>query len=476
MKQSKFSTEGVEMPFPTTKWALPNIKPLACLVTASAVLALTGCGNAKTTIIERDPIPVDVDNEHNHGEEHDDHNSGRLLVFNASALQSQVFNLADRDLITTIPLDTLPSAVHASGDYRFAALIERDGDKISFIDGGLWQEPHDDHFDEIAALPTLLNNSLIGSRPTHFVRHEGQVAIFFDGDANVGSNASIQVLNDAHIATAATPTSLNFDVPMHGAAEPRGAHLLASIRRDDAQSTSTNFVLPDQVGVYHLHDGAYELEQTFDVSCPNLHGAAQNETHVAFGCGDGILLATEDDNGGYSAQKLLNPETMIEGARIGSVWGHEASDQFIGQATHGDASQFFSIDPTEGEMELIDWQPMSGAKPVARDFAFEAEQFVILDNQGYLTLIEPHEENGHIHWDYHGARLDITDADITSMPEGMNFSMTLAQNGHTAYIADPIAQHIVVVDLDLMEKTAEIELDYAPSMITWLGIAEAHDH
>ena len=98
-----------------------------------------------------------------------------------------------------------------------------------------------------------------------------------------------------------------------------------------------------------------------------------------------------------------------------------------------------------------------------------------MDDQGYLTVIEPHLEDGHTHWEY-GARLDITEADVSTMPEGMNFSMTFAQNGHMAYIADPIEQHVLIIDLELLMVDGDIELDYAPAMITWLGIAETHDH
>ena len=392
-----------------------------------------------------------------------------------ATVQAQVFDLEDNSPIATIPLDALPSAVYASGDYRFAALIERDADKVGFVDGGLWQEAHEDHFDLFTALPVLSNFMLTGSRPTHFDTHEGQVAVFFDGDTGAGSNAAIQVFDDEVIADAETSATVSFSVPMHGVAKPRGEHLLATVRRDDAESTSTNLILPDQVGVYHLHDGDYELEQTLDVACPDLHGAAQNETYVVFGCGDGVLLAAEGNDDTYSAQKMLNPDAIADGARIGSLWGHEASGQFIGSASADDVTQFFAINPDEGEIERIDWQPTANAKPVARNFAFAAEQFVILDDQGYLTLIEPHQDGGHTHWEY-GARLDITEADVNLMPEGMKFSMTLAQNGHTVYIADPISQHIVVVDLEVLAITDEIELDYAPAMITWLGIAEGHDH
>jgi len=453
---------------------MTNLKPLTLAIAAMTILALTGCGDADTTIIEKAPIPS-ADDDHDHDVDHGGEAMGRLLVVNPAEIQAQVFDLEDNDLITTIVLDAVPSAVYASNEYRFATLIERNADKVSFIDGGLWQEPHDDHFDLVSAMPELTNVSFSGTRPTHYDIHDDGIAVFFDGDSSTGNNASVQVFNDDVIADAGTPALVNLSMPMHGVAKPRGEHLLTTLRRDDAQSTSTNFILPDQVGVYHFHNGEYELEQTLDVACADLHGAAQNETHVVFGCGDGVLLATEQSDDTYTSQKLLNPSSIADGARIGSLWGHEQSGQFIGSASANGASQFFAIDPEEGEMELIDWQPMENANPVARDFAFAAEQFVILDDKGYLTVIEPHLEGDHTHWEY-GARIDITEADVLLMPDGMKFSMTLAQNGHSAYIADPISQHIVVVDLDTLEIVSEIELDYAPAMTTWLGIAEGHTH
>jgi len=451
-------------------------KSLLLSMAMSASLVLTGCGDTKTTINEKASIPTD---DHNHGGgTAGGMTTGRLLIVNTEDTEADVYDLNNNDLIATVPLDALPSAVYATGGYRYAALIERNADKVSFLDGGLWQEPHDDHFDLFTTIPSLSNFSLTGSRPTHFVKHDGQVAVFLDGDDASGANAGTLVFDDHDIEEAEMPLSIDFAMPQHGVAEPRGEHLLASIRRDDAESTSSKVILPDQVGVYHQHDGEYELEQTFDIACPDLHGAAQNETHIVFGCSDGVLLVIDNGDDTYSAQKLLNSDDVAEGLRLGSLWGHHESGQFIAQASSrtSDTTQFFSIDPVEAEMELIDWQPMADAKPLARDFAFEAEQFVILDDQGYLTVIEPHLENGHTHWEY-GERLDISDADVSTMPEGTKFSMTLAQNGHMAYIADPIEQHVLIIDLELLQPDGDIELDYAPAMITWLGIvAEAHDH
>lgn len=450
------------------------LKPLFVSIVLGTSMTLIGCGGADTTINEKASIPVDDD--HDHGGEPDGTAMGRLFIVNAVDTIADIFDTSDNDLLTSVALDALPSAVYATGGYRFAALIERSENKVGFLDGGLWQEAHDDHFDLFLTTPSLSNFSITGSRPTHFVPHDGQVALFLDGDTASGANAGIQLFDDHMIEDGESPVAIEFSMPQHGVAEPRGEHLLSSIRRDDTQSTSSNFLLPDQVGVFHLHDGSYELEETFDIACPDLHGAAQNETHIVFGCSDGVLLITDNGDDTYSAQKLLNSDDVADGLRIGSLWGHHESGQFIAQASAygNDTVQFFAINPSEAEMALIDWQPSDNAQPVARAFGFEAEQFVILDDQGYLTTIEPHVNGDHTHWEF-GAKLDITDADVTTMPEGMTFSMTVAQNGHIAYIADPIEQHVRSIDLSLLEVTGEIELDYAPQMITWLGIAEEHD-
>lgn len=447
-----------------------SVKPLLLCFAATTFL-LTGCGDAETNIAEKASIPADTDDhDHDHGAPISEA-AGRLLVMNPAAIEAQVFNLKDNSSLNVIALDTLPSAVYATGGYRYATLIERNADKVSFVDGGLWLQAHDDHFDLMSSLPVLTNTTIAGSKPTHYDAFEGQSALFFDGDGATGTNASVQVFDNAAIAEGKAPKTIALSMPMHGVAKTRGEHLLTTLRRDDSTSTSGNKILPDQVGVYHQHDGDYELEQTLETTCANLHGAAQNDMHVVFGCSDGVLLATENADDTYSSAKIPNASTLQEDARIGSLWGHEDTGKFIGAASAGEANQFFEIDPQQAQMTLIDWQPVANAKPIARGFAYKAEQFVILDDQGYLTVIEPHEEENSLHWEF-GERLAITEADVSLMPEGMQFSMAFAQDGHTVYIGDPIAQHIIVVDLEMLNITGEIELGYAPAMLTWLGIAK----
>jgi hypothetical protein len=100
----------------------------------------------------------------------------------------------------------------------------------------------------------------------------------------------------------------------------------------------------------------------------------------------------------------------------------------------------------------------------------------VLDSAGYLNILNSHSHDGEAHWEL-VTSIDISEEDISTMPEGMSFSMTAAQNGDHVYVADPIAKHILQIDLATMTIEDDIEIGFSASAITWLGIAEeAHDH
>ncbi|WP_340677069.1 5-methyltetrahydrofolate--homocysteine methyltransferase [Paraglaciecola sp.] len=442
--------------------------------TLSAVL-LTGCGDAETTIIETDPIVVDGPDDGDGGLTIE--SMGRLAVLAAQSNEAAIFSLDDGDLLTHFSLIHNSNTLTVSADYRFAVIVSRSQDYMGFIDGGLWREDHVEHLHDYKQDPAMSDYELTGSRPTHIVKNAGQMAVFFDGDANTGIPASVSVLTDTNISNQTSElATLAYSINMHGVAEPRGEHLLASIRRDDAQSTSASKSLPDQVAVYHLHNTGYEQEQVLDVVCPDLHGAAQNHAYVVFGCSDGILLAHQHDDE-YGSVKIVNIDGL-DGSRIGTLYGHKESKSFIGIASgHGGGpATLISINPEENAMELLEWQPQNGANPVSYAFSHEGEHFLVLDNQGFLNILSPHEHNGETHWEL-TTSLNTTEQDISTMPTGMSFGMTVAQNGHYVYVSDPIAKHVLQIDLESLKITGDIELDFAPASITWLGIAEeGHDH
>lgn len=456
---------------------------LKLIALAISSTLITACGDAETNIVEKDSIAV-VNDEHESDDEHDDgytiSSFGRLAVLAGDSNEASFFDLDDNALLDTFVLNDDSNTLSASPDFRYAVIANRTQDYLGFIDSGLWREDHGAHLHDYEQSPVFSSYELTsGSRPTHLITHDGQLAIFYDGDADSGASASVEVLTDNDITNAtATLTGINYDINMHGVAEPRGEHLLSTIRRDDASSTSNAKVLPDQVGVYHLHDGNYELEQTLEVTCPDLHGAAQNHDYVVFGCGDGVLIAHQQGDE-YEAEKIANI-VAVGDLRIGSIYGHEDSESFIGIASgHGGGEAVIvTIKPATAEMEEVEWQLADGASAVSYSFSAHGEHFLILDSLGFLNVFSAHDHDGEMHWELAG-QVDITQADVTTMPEGMSFSMTVAQNGQFAYIADPIAQHILQVHLEDLEVEGELELTFPPAAITWLGIAQeehAHEH
>ena len=456
---------------------------LKLIALAISSTLITACGDAETNIVEKDPIEVPDDgHDHgdggDHGDEYTIDSLGRLAILAGDSNEANFFDLDDNELLDTFTLTNDSNTLSSSPDFRYAVIASRAQDYLGFIDGGLWREDHGAHLHDYEQSPEFSSYELTsGSRPTHLVKHDGKLAVFYDGDAASGTTASVEVLTDNDITNAtATLPGISYDINMHGVAEPRGEHLLATIRRDNAQSSSIAKVLPDQVGVYHFHDGEYELEQTLELTCPDLHGAAQNHDYVAFGCSDGVLLAHQHDDE-YHAEKVVNIDAVGD-LRIGSIYGHEGSETFIGVASgHGGGpAVIVSINPAKAEMEEFEWQLADGASAVSYSFSANGEHFLVLDSLGFLNVLKAHAHDDHIHWELAG-QVDITQEDVTTMPEGMKFSMTVAQNGQFAYVADPIAQHVVQVHLEDLEIEGELELTFPPAAITWLGIAEKeHEH
>ncbi|KKO50264.1 5-methyltetrahydrofolate--homocysteine methyltransferase [Arsukibacterium sp. MJ3] len=439
-----------------------------------SVSLLSGCGDSTTTIIEKDPIAVDGD--------HDDHvhdevnTAGRLVI---SAIDSdfvQVLALPEKTELDTFLVTATPSAIYASGDHRFAAVVQRNEDVVQFIDGGLWQEDHVDHMDDFQAEPRLMPFQLSQVRPTHFSSAEGQLAVFFDGNAATGAAAGVAVLTDADIGEDRSDyPQLSLTTHQHGAAQPRGEFLLSSLR--DANSSTT---LPDKVGLYHQHSDHFDLEETFAVTCPNIHGSAQNHDFVAFGCTDGVLLIAQSGDT-FTASKLENTADFSGSMRIGTLAGDHAAEHFVGIA----GSAVFAIHAEDAEMELLDWQPGAASAIWGYGFAEQGEKFVLLDNTGALTIFNYH---GHAHSDgatekaafEFSAKLPLTTANLANLPAGARFQLAISAADDKVYVTDPITKQLHTVDLHDAEVLSTKQLSFTPHRLTWLGIAnpsaDQHNH
>jgi hypothetical protein len=461
---------------------MTNQNIINILAISLASILLAGCaGEAETTVIERklvDETPITPGNgDASNPNDFLIDSMGRLAVMSFESDTMSLIDIDDGSLLDNFPMQYAGIRVSASADSRYAVLSARNFDSVEFLDGGLWREDHIDHPHDNQQAPSMSDFVLSGSRPNHISAYGGKLAVFYDGDSESGIPASVQVVSDNDITSeTSSPASLMFAVNMHGVAKPRGEFVLASIRRDDVESTSHIKVLPDQVGIYHEHDSELELEQVLDVTCSDMHGSAQNSEFVVFGCGDGVLIAHEHD-GMFEAHKI-DSIALIDGVRIGTLYGHEDSEAFVGIASSRatGVTTLLTINPAENEMEVLDWQAVDGAKPVSYSFTYDGEHLVILDNQGYITLLAVEQQDGHTHLAFEG-RLDITELDVAMMPEGASFALTASKNDNHIYVADPMAKHILQIDIVTLSIKGDIEVNFVPASMVWLGIAaEDHDH
>lgn len=429
-----------------------NALPSLTLLFVAALLS--GCGGSDTKIVERDPIPIEDDHDHDHD---DETSQGRLLISTKDQAKVSVFDINEKSVLQEVAVSEAPSALYSSPNNRYGFIIQRTADRVDVIDGGLWQEDHGDHLHDYEQTPKQMLFSTNKSRPTHFTGTDKQSAIFFDGNGETATPASVGVFTETDIANNTAGTLLQYTTHMHGAAQARGDYLISTVR--DAATTST---LPDRVAVYRAHNGYFVDENILNEPCPGLHGSAQNESQIAFGCTDGVLVITQT-GATFTAKKIANPVSFTSTTRIGTLLGDVAIDEFVGIA----AGQFFAVNTSTDTVTAINWADTSvtpAATAIAYDFADEGALFVILDNQGKLTILNTDD------WSLK-ARVQAITSNVTALPTGSKFELALTPT-HTAYVSDPIANQIKQIDLDEALVSDTIQLNFVPNKITWLGIAE----
>ena len=295
-----------------------------------------------------------------------------------------------------------------------------------------------------------------GDRPAHVTRNESRIAVFFDG--NAGAPANVRVLDEIRLGDDQLAFKLNYAVNQHGAAQARGDYLLATVRYPEQDPEST---LPTRVALYQLDGDHYDLESEFDLDCPELHGSAQNRDVVAFGCNDGVLVIEQDESNPaqFQARKITSDQ------RIGSLYGHEDMGGFFGV---GSGVLYYINTDAEGSITPIAWKTEDSLEPVGYAFADHGELFLVLDSQGGLTLLNTGDQ------ELAGDRLQVTASE--NVPDGSRFELTVAGDGHTAYISDPAAREIIAVDIDHIDVIETFELDFTPHKLVWLGVLPLVGH
>lgn len=378
--------------------------------------------------------------------------AGRLVILEDQSKSVRVLDLDTDRVNASFTTTHVPSAIGASPARRHAVVLQNTGGRVEFIDGGIWQEDHGDHLHDYMQAPQLLTLAIDAPRPSHYQTHDTLGALFFDGLADSGRPATAQTFTDEGLVAGRTEAGVSLDIAVHGTAEPRGEHLLVSVR--DAESTGT---LPDLVAVYRREGTAYRPVQTLAARCPSLHGSHSGPKHSVFGCSDGVLVVTEEA-GSFTATKLAAPTSLPEGARISTVIGHPARAGFVGLAAPGFV---FDIDAEAGTVRSIAWA--EGRTRRAHAFDAEGQHLMLLDEVGSLHVLDATAD-----W-----ALKASVPVVQSMPTASPFPAITAGGADDAYLSDPAAREVVAIDVAGARVARRIPVDFRPTGLTWLGLPPA---
>ncbi|MCH8569863.1 hypothetical protein LSI54_00585 [Nesterenkonia sp. AY15] len=329
--------------------------------------------------------------------------------------------------------------VNPAGDGRHFFLSE--GETFRLIDGGTWGEPHGDHNDYFTTDPHLSDVTVDGPAPGHVVSHDGVGTLFFDGSGEIHSY-ELAELSDLDLGA---DSELETEV-----AETQEAHHgVAAVFADGGRFET----LGDEDG----SNGARVLdadgeEVARSEECPGPHGeAAGPEGMIAVGCEDGVMVFD-----GAEFSKIAAAE---EYARIGNLFPAEDSSIFLGDYNTDEdgeepMTQVALVDAADEEISLVDLDAAYNFRSLARGPEGEA---LVLAEDGQLHVINA--ETGE-----HTDHLEIME-EWTEPEEWQEPSPAIRVVGDIAYITEPDAQALHMVDLGSMEIINSAELDFTPNEI-----------
>jgi len=356
------------------------------------------------------------------------------------------------DLESGTVLDSfaLPGAatLYATPGKRAVYAVAGDANKVAVIASGVEVADHGDHGDLRLTAPALTDAVLTGDRPVHFVEHEGQVAVFYDGEGAARLYSEAALLdgdtNGREVRTAA---------PHHGVAIPMDDHtLITQPNADDPTALPAGLWVLDAQG-----------EKLGDFHpCPDLHGEASSGNIVAIACGTGLLLAREGASGPditflpYGANL---PEgkatTLLGGSGFQYFLGNYGADRVvIIDPSVADAFRLVDL-PTRRVHFAVDPQRPKFAYVFTEDGNLLQLDILSAAITGSLRLTEPYSMDGE--WNLPRPRVAVAGGEIA--------------------VTDPLEGLIHIVDAQSFAKTREIAVEGAPFNIVAVGGAgETHGH
>ncbi|HEY9009886.1 MAG TPA: hypothetical protein VIN06_02605 [Devosia sp.] len=329
-----------------------------------------------------------------------------------------------------------PAALYTTPSRATVYAVQGEADAVSAIASGFTFDDHGDHGDMEVTAPRLLQSEINGDKPVHFVEHDGEIAIFFDGEGTVRLVDEADWLADRpevrEIATAA---------PHHGVAAPFGDVVLAS--RPNSEDPKALPIGIDVISADGAETGAFH-------ACPDLHGEASSGDTLAIACAAGILLAKE------GPEITLLPYTGLPDGKSTTLLGGVGLQYWLGN--YG-ADKVVVIDPSaEAPFRVVDLPSRRvhfAIDPVAVKYAYiftedgDLHRLDVLSGQidKSLRVTEPYSMDGE--WSLPRPRIAVAGAQIA--------------------VTDPLQGLVHIVDAASFTLDRDITVAGAPYNIVAVG-------
>lgn len=359
--------------------------------------------------------------------------------------------------------------LNPAGDGRHVAVSASDA--VTMYDTGLLAQGHGDHFHYYVQDPALTDLSFEAPMPGHVVPHGDRTAIFADGSGEI---------------TLFDPTALGegkLDVleetatedPHHGVAVPLSdGGLLTTQGTEDARST-----------VQVLDSDGKVAAETDD--CPGVHGEAAAQPTES---GDVISLGCENGSVIYRDGEFHKVAIDGDYQRSGNQKGHEDSpivlaDHKVEAEPAGGIerpTEIALIDTRDATQQLVDLGSPYWFRSLDRGPDGEA---LVLTYDGELNILDP--ESGEIlhevpvtgeweeseNWQEAGPMLSVADGTAFVVdPEARKLSMVDVASGEVYRELDlPVVPH----EIQVTTGTASGEYEVSPGASESKG-EEGHDH
>ena len=347
---------------------------------------------------------------------------------------------ADGSVLNETPVEGYVR-LNPAGDGRHVAVSASDA--VTMYDTGLLAQGHGDHFHYYVQDPALTDLSLEAPMPGHVVPHGDRTAIFADGTGDI---------------TLIDPTALGegqLDVleetatedPHHGVAVPLSdGGLLTTQGTEDARST-----------VQVLDADGKVVAETDD--CPGVHGEAAAQPTES---GDVISLGCENGSVIYRDGEFHKVAIDGDYQRSGNQKGHEDSpivlaDHKVEAEPAGGIerpTEIALIDTRDGTRQLVDLGSPYWFRSLDRGPDGEA---LVLTYDGELNILD-HDSGENLH------EVPVTG----EWEEGENWQEAgpmLSVADGTAFVVDPEAKKLSMVDVASGEVYRELDLPVVPHEI-----------